>query len=335
MFYLQIKSDQLSDAEVENLLKTLLEPTDNPSIQVQSLRQEIFRRLEDALERQSLEDELNEYKRSMSSLARWNNMPDKRNLEALARAGYIKTVPDEDENDSLKRSIAALARNGQLPHMHEEESKRGIEALARNGELPTKREIQELIDELYDKRNVGSLARYSNFPSYGKRFLGSLARSNDLSRYSDKRSIASLARDGMRLNGKRNVAALLRQDSYINGQSGDEDNSTNRPDDGSDSDKRNIASVKAQYKQKFKRAADVAGAKKETRAKTDDHVKSAASRHKRQIDYYEGLNDEYPQPVYQNQNIYDYEELMKALTGAYPDTEKRFLGKYTVYNIFG
>lgn len=240
---------------------------------------------------QELEDELDDFKRSIGSLARSNNLPFKRNLEALARAGYIRTLPDEDEEDSsFKRSIADLAKNGQLPAQNEE--KRGIESLARNGELHRKRELKEFIDRLYDKRNIGSLARNYNFPSYGKRFVGSLARNGDSSRFdADKRSIASLARAGSRINGKR-------------------DNSL----ESVESEKRNIASIKAQYKPKFKRNAS-------------EEQNSNGVRPKRQVDYYEDLNEEYPAPVYQNQNIYDYEEFIKSLTGAYPNTEKRFLGE--------
>lgn len=61
-----------------------------------------------------------------------------------------------------------------------------------------KREVQELLEELYGKRNIGSLARGYNFPSYGKRSLSSLAKSGDLNyqRVQHKRNIASLARDG-------------------------------------------------------------------------------------------------------------------------------------------
>lgn len=50
----------------------------------------------------------------------------KRNLEALARAGYIRTLPDEDDSDgSYKRSIANLAKNGQLPNFQNDKEKRG------------------------------------------------------------------------------------------------------------------------------------------------------------------------------------------------------------------
>lgn len=218
----------------------------------------------------------------------------KRNLEALARGGHIRTLQEEDED--LKRSIANLAKNGQLPLQNDE--KRGIESLARNGELHRKRELQEFLDSLYDKRNIGSLARNYNFPSYGKRFVGSLARNGDLNRFNpDKRNIASLARDGTKMTGKRL-------------------DDTNSNEDELESNKRNIASIKAsQFKPKFKREI------------SDDKTKL---RKKRQIDYYDELNEEYPAPVYQNQNIYDYEEFMKALTGNYPVTEKRFLGEYHI-----
>lgn len=50
------------------------------------------------------------------------------------------------------------------------------------------------------------------------------------------------------------------------------------------------------------------------------------ARTKRQADY-SWINEEYPVPVYQNNGVYDYEEMIKALTGQYPEAEKRFLGK--------
>lgn len=57
-----------------------------------------------------------------------NNLPYemKKNLESLARAGYIKTLPDEEDADaSFKRSIAYLAKNGQLPSRMNEKEKKG------------------------------------------------------------------------------------------------------------------------------------------------------------------------------------------------------------------
>lgn len=245
-------------------------------MQQQALRKDLLRKLQQALVDE--EDEMN-YKRSISSLAQWGSLPGKRNLEALARAGYIRTLPNPDEEDpNNKRSLSTLAKNDQLPSFQNNESKRGIESLARNGELHNRRDIQELLDELYNKRNIPSLARNFNFPSYGKRYLGSLVRNGEL-QYG-KRNLASIARDGGFV-GKKN--------SYF-----DEENE----------EKRNIASIKAQYPGKFKRAA----------------------RSKRQTNYYED-NGEFSLPVYQNQNVDEYEELVKALTAAYPNNDKRFLGE--------
>ncbi|XP_063916344.1 neuropeptide-like 1 [Zophobas morio] len=297
--FFMVNSDETCDIEIENTLKALLTPQEYPSMQQQALRKDLLRRFQEALDRTDDEDETN-YKRSISSLAQWGNLPGKRSLEALARAGYFRTLPaDDDEDPNYKRSLATLAKNGQLPTFQNNESKRGIESLARNGELHTRREIQELLDELYTKRNIGSLARNFNFPSYGKRYLGSLMRGGDF-QYTGKRNIASLAREGGRFVGKRNAAALLRQDNYLNAQR----NEDKAEDSQAGGGKRNIASIKAQYSGKFKRSA----------------------RNKRQASYFDTESGEYPAPVYQNQNVDDYEELMNALTEAYPNNDKRFLG---------
>lgn len=336
-----------------------MSPPDERTIQAQALRQRLINLLRQGFEEQV--DNGIEEKRSISSLARWNDMPMKRNLQALARAGYLRTLPDDDEIDdndpNLKRSIQYLVKNGQLPDYRSEETKRGIESLARNGELHnTRQDLEEMLDELYEKRNIGSLARDFNFPSYGKRFIGSLAKSGDLSSrfnggkrnlasimrngkrniaslvrsnnlpsgtYDEyKRNIASLARDGGKFMGKRNVAALLRQDNYLNERhhqsDSEEENQTEKPDnelEETENEKRNLASVKAGYKSKFKRSIP--------------YVEMARSgRSKRQAGYYDFQNEEYPQPVYQNQNDnMDYEELMHAINGIYPNSEKRFLGE--------
>lgn len=75
-------------------------------------------------------------------------------------------------------------------------------------------------------------------------------------------------------------------------------------------EKRNLQSIKAQYKPKYKRSAD-----------------EGEKRSKRDADYFDEENAEYPSPVYQSPNIYDYEDWMQDLMGAYPNAEKRFLGK--------
>lgn len=351
----QVKPDEDQDISKISmcelsLAQLLLLPPD--SIQVQSLKRELFRYLEEKLE----EDEMT--KRSFASLVRDGNLP------------YIpKRSLDEFDNEDLKRSIANLAKNGQLPSFErpeddEAQTKRGIESLARNGDLQGKRrKLENLIEDLYGKRSIASLARGFNYPVAGKRYLGALARTGDL-RYSnrnddyyDKRNIASIVRNGKRnvqslvrnnnfpggkryymfdelkrniaslartmgkYNGKRAVptAALLRQDGLMkpadhhqydeDSKSEDTDNNSHENDP---SDKRNIGSLKSQLKSKFKRSAD-----------------GKNTRKKREVDYWDS-SEEFPVPVYQNNNVFDYEELMHALTGEYPNEEKRFLGKFSI-----
>lgn len=270
-----------------DLAQLLLLPSD--SIQLQALKQDLFRYLEQRLETE--------------------NFP-KYSLNAFAT--------------DAKRSIANLAKNGQLPTFQRQDGqhdKRSIASLARNGELHNKRELNNLIDELYEKRNLASLARGYNLPNpkkwidfdendYEKRNLQSIVRNNGKRFYEDepsyyydeyKRNLASIARENSRFYGKRNVAALLRQDNYLNEEKHDEEMQDKKNDEPveHDAEKRNLASLKAQLK---------------------------GVRSKRQADY-SWQNDEYPVPVYQNTNVYDYEELIRALTGQYPNADKRFLGK--------
>lgn len=106
---------------------------------------------------------------------------------------------DEDE----KRSIATLAKNGQLPSrepdtdmeaLGEDDNghKRNIGSLARSGMMG-------------GKRNIGSVARQWQYTG-GKRNIGSLMRNNNMFA-GGKRNIAALARSGF---GKRNVGTLAR-----------------------------------------------------------------------------------------------------------------------------
>ncbi|XP_017770399.1 PREDICTED: uncharacterized protein LOC108558102 [Nicrophorus vespilloides] len=299
--------------DLDEIFARIFCPEKATTMQAQALRHDIIGKIASKLAREGINededlvrkvDEMNKKKESYDDDYYRMAAFGKRNLAALARAGYIRTLPDEDNG---KRSIANLAKNGQLPNYQNDAEKRGIESLARNGELHNKREIEDLIDELYEKRNIANLARSYSFP-YGKRYIGSLARSGELNRFhNDKRNVASLARGGNLLYGKRNVAALLRQDKIHgpNDRSYDDMMKSDAERDSGNGDKRNLASIKAGYKQPFKRSVE--------------------TRKKRQADYYE-INDEYASPVLQNQNVFEYEELIKALTGEYPNTDKRFLG---------
>ncbi|KAF5288095.1 hypothetical protein FQA39_LY15520 [Lamprigera yunnana] len=343
LYFDAIKSDDsessYSTCEIERLLKPILLPPDDNTIQAQALRTRLINLIRQGLEEQ-VDNELNE-KRSVSSLARWNNMPTKRNLQSLARDGYLRSIDDsrEDVDINLKRGTQHSPRMDQFPEYENQSPKRSISSLARNGELlNNRRSLEELLDEIYEKRNIGSLARDFNFPTYGKRFIGSLARNGDLTNRFDggkrnlasimrnsksnlvndyneyKRNVASLAREGGKFLGKRNVAALLRQDNYVNEQLRHDDqdySSTRKPeinDELNNESKRNLGSVKAAYKPKYKRSVPL------------------NERNKRDADYYDLGNEEYLQPVYQNQNNRDYDELLRALYDTYPSNEKRFLG---------
>lgn len=116
-------------------------------------------------------------------------------LQAAREADYYEPLDEDD-----KRSIATLAKNGQLPskepdteiELSEDDNghKRNIASMARSGLIG-------------GKRNIQSLAKQWQYGG-GKRNIGSIMRG---SMYQGKRNLASMARNGF---GKRNVGALAR-----------------------------------------------------------------------------------------------------------------------------
>ncbi|XP_031620837.1 neuropeptide-like 1 isoform X2 [Contarinia nasturtii] len=131
----------------------------------------------------------------------------KRNVAAMARLGLMR--------EATKRSLANLAKNGQLPSRETDDDdstpwnngKRNIGSIARGGSLN-------------GKRNVGALARDFLLPPNGKRNLPSILRSGGGSSTSSthgphqpKRNVATLARDNLlpyyqqNKNEKRDVTA--------------------------------------------------------------------------------------------------------------------------------
>ncbi|CAG9865105.1 unnamed protein product [Phyllotreta striolata] len=192
VFLLGVYKVSTYDIDGNQVLEELLSPQENPSIQVRALRRELLKKVQEAIDR--LDDE-----EGYQALMRLNGLPDKRNLEALARAGYIKTMPEEEEDDAnYKRSIANLAKNGQLPRQADEQ-KRGLESLARNGDLHS-RNVQTLWENLADKRHLGSIIKNYDVPPMSKKSLSSLAKAGDLNRKHAQYKRSPQAGSGNRLS---------------------------------------------------------------------------------------------------------------------------------------
>lgn len=169
--------------------------TENFESQAASLRSQLRNLLDNNnIDYESLNSLSENEKRSLSSIARNGLLTNgKRNIGSLARSGFLRPSPDQ-----IKRSIAALAKNSQLPTSPETEPET---------------DDNEQTSQLWDKRNIGSVARSGMIN--GKRNIASLARSYELP--NGKRNLASVVRSGRPGNGyKRNIAALARGNLYPN-----------------------------------------------------------------------------------------------------------------------
>jgi hypothetical protein len=133
-------------------------------------------------------------------------------LEAAAEENDFDEY-EQSEFEDEKRSIATLAKNGQLPTTSPEADealaeddnghKRNLASMARSGMIGGKRNIQSLARQMNyggGKRNIGSLMRNNMFPESGKRNIGSIVRGNG------KRNIGYMRN----AYGKRNVGTLAR-----------------------------------------------------------------------------------------------------------------------------
>ncbi|KAJ9574101.1 hypothetical protein L9F63_008515, partial [Diploptera punctata] len=266
-----------------------------------------------------------EEKRSLASLARGGSLQGKRSVEALARAGYLPVLKPPQESEEYPHESGEAS----------EEVKRNLGSLARNGYLKRDNdELDDLLEDLYEKRNVASLIKngYSPFAPQGKRYLGSIMR--------NQRNIGAMARNwhfpehlkfGKRQDDddaaeeedeeeeledvtKRYVAALLRHGSLpVGGSAGAEMNE----------DKRHIGSLAAKGSfQVHKKSVRSAGRDEPAYNSTTKNEENKRS--KRQATYLAN-SDEFPMPVLQNTDLFDYEDLTDILNGdAAP--EKRFLG---------
>lgn len=236
-------------------------------------------------------------KRNVGTLARdFALPPGRRNIASL-----IRDYDQGRENRVSfpgKRNVASLARTYTLP---QNGGKRNVGSVAREYGLP------------YGKRYVASLARTGDLPIRGQRSVSSLARTGDLP-VREQRSVSSLAKNsawpvslkrGIFVPGSVIFRALSRQGrSY--------DDGTNARND--------LLDLQALGNLRQSQENDY-----ESEEKVNDSLKveSNIRRPKREI----AFSDEYPLPVMQNANVFDYEEMMEALGGQYPNAEKRFMGE--------
>jgi hypothetical protein len=265
-------------------------------------------------------------KRNIGSLARGFNFPYgvKRNLGSIARAGGFRfggpTKKNEDEDilDGDKRSITSLVRNRINPLR---EGKRYIGSIVKNQGSrfgASKKDDFESDDDA--NRNIEALARNWYFP--------------ERPRYETHLDDEQEAAEDV---AKRYVASLLRHGSLPVG--------VVASSDGPEEDKRHVGSLAAkgsfQVHKKSSRSAgsdDVAYnsthqagssnlAKRSLHEDTQTQEESA-KRTKRQAFLLPAPpSDEFPMPVLQNSDLYDYEDLAELLSGA-SEPEKRFLGEY-------
>ncbi|PNF43195.1 hypothetical protein B7P43_G15678 [Cryptotermes secundus] len=265
-------------------------------------------------------------KRNIGSLARGFNFPyygGKRNLGSIARAGGFrfggaaKKNDDDESLDGDKRSVTSLIRNRISPLR---EGKRYIGSIVRNQGSrfgASKKDYFESDGEA--KRNIGAMARNWHFPEhlkYGKRLDDEEGDAEDMA--------------------KQYVANLLRQDGLPVGVSASNDD----PEE----DKRHIGSLAAkgsfQIHKKSSRSSGSDGVaynstqqvETSSRAKRslheENHIQGEwGKRTKRQAFLLPApSSDEFPMPVMQNSDLFDYEDFAELLSGA-SAPEKRFLGR--------
>lgn len=311
---------RLKPCELESLLRDLTYPEEGYEMHAAALRNQ----LRHILEREPTDgayqslDEYGSYentgpyedKRSYRSLLRDGATFGKRNLGSLARAGLLRTP----STDYLKRSIATLAKNGQLPASREPDSEEAASAGGWNDEKRNLASARASGYMLNGKRNIASLARKYELP--GKRNIQSLLRTGMLPSIAPKRNMQSLARD----NSLPHFAGAAAQESKRNIQTLVRDwNLPRQQSMAADNEKRNIQSLK--------------------NAQGQGGGSSSGGRKKREL-YYddETLDDSAPEilePVYQSSPL-DYEELMEAMNEAYTPyynspadnhlEQKRYLG---------
>ncbi|CAG2060119.1 unnamed protein product, partial [Timema podura] len=224
--------------KIESILQGILETEDLWKSQVQELKLELLKEELETLEEASDENGYEEDAGKVKGASRLSPDLDTSRLQKLLSQAKIPRWMLKEADLLGKRSIASLAKSGQLQHASpqfvngglledefDSEGKRGgIGSLARNGYLNNKkdngnRDLERLMQQLYqdegiDKRNIGSLARSFNLPQNGKRNIGSLARSGGFSQLrfspSKKDDDNGSESDYYRDDDKRNLGAFVK-----------------------------------------------------------------------------------------------------------------------------
>ncbi|KAH8257642.1 hypothetical protein KR038_004245 [Drosophila bunnanda] len=175
----------VSPCEMESIINQLMNPSPEYQLHASALRNQLKNLLRERQLAVGEEQPLGEYTDYVEE--------DKRSVAALAAQGLL---------NAPKRSLATLAKNGQLP-------------TAEPGEDYADADSGEPSEQ---KRYIGSLARAGGLMTYGKRNVGTLARDFQLPIPSGKRNLATMARlqsapSTHREQPKRNVAAVARYNS--------------------------------------------------------------------------------------------------------------------------
>lgn len=199
-----------------------------------ALRNQLLALLENSEQYEYLNDPNVELvgKRTIGSLARNGLLNNgKRNIGAMARQGLLlKAQNSQADESNQKRSLATLAKNGQLPSREPDTDdvsptiqqlmteKRNVAAMARAGLLGGKRsDLPTSNDFFYKRYPMSMLATNPHRVRMGKRNLAAMARGNLLPSFSQeyKRNIGALARDWTlptsasdRINSKRDVSQM-------------------------------------------------------------------------------------------------------------------------------
>ncbi|CAL7933925.1 unnamed protein product [Xylocopa violacea] len=293
---------------------------------------EFFGRMLDESDDTNAKEFRESQKRSLATLAKNDDLPIS-----------IQERMMENEDDEEKRAVVSSDQSGQSGQEQDFlMEKRNVGTLARDFALPPgRRNIASLVRDydqnrsnkervLHGKRNVASLARTYALPQsgkrnvasvareyglpYGKRYVGALARAGDFPTR-QQRSVASLAKNSawpVTLKRGSSVPAtmILRALSRQGRSLADELNAR------SDLlDLQELSNLEQNQEDDYETDED-----KFSEPWTE--IESNIRRFKRQI----GFSDEYPLPVIQNTNVLDYDEIIEALSGQYPSTEKRFMG---------